>query len=152
MATSRATKKRALIVCTGNACRSQMAEALWRHEAGDEWEVASAGTSPAGFHPLARACLEELGLDTSGQYSKSVFSLDPASYDLVITVCDSANESCPHFGRHPRHEHWPFPDPILAEGGPEARRVEFRRIRDLIHDRIRSFLASERAAKGGVRS
>ena len=151
MEPSRPEKKKVLIVCTGNACRSQMAEALWRHEAGDTWEVASAGTSPAGFHPMARACVEELGIDPSGQYSKSVFSLDPLHYDLLITVCDSAQESCPHFGNHPRHEHWPFPDPILANGDPETQMAEFRRVRDRIHESIRVFLTSESQAESDGR-
>lgn len=142
-------KQKVLIVCTGNACRSQMAEALWRFEAEEQWEVASAGTSPAGFHPLAKQCVEELGIDASGQFSKSVFSMQPADYDLLITVCDSANEACPHFGKHPRHEHWPFPDPILAEGDLETRRAEFRRVRDLIHQQIRDFLAADGKAEGG---
>jgi arsenate reductase len=142
-----AQKKKVLIVCTGNACRSQMAEALWRYEAGDHWEAASAGTSPAGFHPLAKACVEELGIDTSGQYSKSVFSMEPARFDLVITVCDSAREACPYLGNHPWHEHWPFPDPITATGEPDERLAEFRRVRDAIHQRIRDFLAFQDEAE-----
>src|SRR2546422_4962101 len=85
-------KHKVLIVCTGNACRSQMAEAIWRHEAGDRYDVMSAGTFPAGVHPLAMAVIEELGIDMSGHSSKSVAALFDQPLDLVITVCDSANE------------------------------------------------------------
>lgn len=142
------SKEKVLIVCTGNSCRSQMAEALWRTEGGEAWEVASAGTMPAGVHPLARRVIEELGIDMSEQFSKSVYELDPGGFHLVVTVCDAASDACPHFGTHPRHEHWPFPDPIHATGEEEARLVEFRRVRDLIHEQIRLFLQGKREGEG----
>src|SRR5262245_55735040 len=85
-------RKRVLIVCTGNSCRSQMAEALWRHQAGDRYEVMSAGTFPSGVHPIARIVIEELGIDTSDHFSKSVFELANEPFDLVITVCNDARE------------------------------------------------------------
>jgi arsenate reductase len=138
-------KQRVLVVCTGNACRSQMAEALWRHEAGDRYEIMSAGTFPAGVHPLAVAVIEELGIDMSGHSSKSVGSLIEQPLDLVITVCDSANELCPVFPRAARRLHWPFADPVGAQGSLEERLVEFRRTRDLIRQKIREFLAAEAA-------
>ncbi len=138
-------KKRVLIVCTGNACRSQMAEALWRADAGDEYEVSSAGTHPAGVHPLARQVIEELGIDMSSHRSKSVYSFAEESFDMVVTVCSSAREICPTFHRADRRLHWPFPDPILAVGNIEERLAEFRRVRDVIRAKIRDFVAPERS-------
>jgi arsenate reductase len=117
-----------------------MAEALWRHEAGEHYEVASAGTSPAGVHPLARQVIEELGIDMTGHYSKSVFQLDLDRFDLVVTVCDSARDTCLAVRDHRRHLHWPIEDPIVAVGPLEQRLDEFRRVRDIIYDRIREFL------------
>jgi arsenate reductase len=136
-------KKQVLIVCTGNACRSQMAEALWRFEAGDRFEVQSAGTHPSGVHPLARIVIEELGIDMSDQYSKSVYALAERPFDLVITVCDDAREVCPVFLGATRQLHWPFEDPVMSEGTIEERLPLFRRTRELIHQRIRQFLAEE---------
>jgi arsenate reductase len=141
--TNASAKEKVLIVCTGNACRSQMAEALWRHEAGGRYEVASAGTSPAGVHPLARQVIEELGIDMSGHYSKSVFQLDLDQFDLVVTVCGSARDTCLAVRDHRRHLHWPIEDPIVAAGTLDERLAEFRRIRDEIHERIRAFLSSD---------
>ena len=135
-------KTEVLIVCTGNACRSQMAEALWRHLAGDRYEVTSAGTYPAGVHPLARHVIEELGIDAAGQFSKSVFSLEDRSFDLVVTVCDDAREICPVFPGHPQQLHWPFLDPILAPGTEPERLEAFRYIRDQIRAKIEGFLAA----------
>lgn len=141
-------KTRVLIVCTGNACRSQMAEALWRHLAGSRYEVTSAGTHPAGVHPLALRAIEELGIDTRAHSSKSVFGLRDRSFDLIVTVCDYAREICPVFPGHPRVLHWPFLDPILAPG-TEAERLEaFRYIRDQIRAKIEEFLEGAEAAKG----
>jgi arsenate reductase len=136
-------KQSVLLVCTGNACRSQMAEALWRAQAGDRFEVCSAGTFPAGVHPLARQVIEELGIDMSGHSSKSVYAMFDRSFDLVITVCDSAKEICPIFPRAARQLHWPFADPIEAVGSVEQRLAEFRRTRDQILARIRQFLQED---------
>lgn len=138
-------KQQVLIVCTGNACRSQMAEALWRHQSPDRHDVHSAGTHPAGVHPLARQVIEELGIDMSGQFSKSVYAMAERPFDLVITVCDSAKEMCPVFPRAVRQLHWPFYDPVAAEGTVEERLPVFRRTRDLIRQKIREFLAEEAA-------
>lgn len=136
-------KGRVLIVCTGNSCRSQMAEAIWRHEAGDRYEVASAGTHPSGIHPLAQQVIEEAGIDMSGQSSKSVYSLAGRPFDLMVTVCDSAKENCPAFPHVRAQLHWPFPDPVCFVGTPEERLEEFRRTREQIWSRIREFLAHE---------
>ena len=138
-------KQQVLIVCTGNACRSQMAEAIWRHEAGDRYEVFSAGTFPAGVHPLARQVVEELGIDMSGQFSKSVYAMGERPFDLVITVCDSAKEICPIFPRARRQLHWPIQDPVGFVGTIEERLPEFRRVREEIRRKIREFLGQESA-------
>jgi arsenate reductase len=139
------TKKQVLIVCTGNACRSQMAEALWRLEASDRYDVTSAGTYPAGVHPLARIVIEELGIDMSNHFSKSVYELADHPFDLVITVCDDAREVCPVFLKATKQLHWPFEDPVMSEGSVEERLPLFRRTRELIHQRIRQFLQDDSA-------
>ena len=141
-------KQQVLIVCTGNACRSQMAEAIWRHEAPDLYEVFSAGTHPADVHPIARRVIEELGIDMSGHFSKSVYAMSDRPFDLVITVCNDAKEICPVFPRANRHLHWPVEDPVASQGTVEQRLPEFRRARDLIRQKIREFLADESQATG----
>jgi arsenate reductase (thioredoxin) len=133
--------KRLLILCTGNSARSQMAEGLFRHEGGDGVAVFSAGTRPGSVRPEAIAAMAEIGIDISGHRSKSVdeFLADPP--DLLITVCDSARETCPVFPVAVERLHWPFEDPAGVEGPEEARLAAFRRVRDRIHARIRTFLA-----------
>lgn len=138
-------KKQVIIVCTGNSCRSQMAEALWRQEAGDRFEVFSAGTHPSGVHPLARQVIEELEIDMSGQFSKSIFAMSERPFDLVITVCDDAKEICPVFPQAARQLHWPFEDPVMSVGSVKERLPLFRRARDLIQQKIHQFLAEESA-------
>lgn len=145
-------KLQVIIVCTGNACRSQMAEALWRHEAGDRYEVFSAGTHPSGVHPLARQVIEELGIDMSGQFSKSIFAMAERPFDLVITVCDDAKEVCPVFPQAARQLHWPVEDPVMSLGPVEERLPLFRQARDLIQQKIRQFLAEESAMLDDTRS
>ena len=144
------TKQQVLIVCTGNSCRSQMAEAIWRHEGGDRYEVFSAGTHPSGVHPLARQVVGELGIDMSGQFSKSVYAMAERTFDLVITVCDDAKEICPVFPRAGRQMHWPFEDPVMSVGTVEERLVEFRRTRDQIARKIREFLSQVPAEPSGA--
>ena len=140
------TKERVLILCTGNSCRSQMAEALWRHEAGDRYEVTSAGTHPSGVHPLARQVIEELGIDMSSQFSKSVYPMADRSFDLVVTVCDQAKQVCPVFPHAACQLYWPIADPIGAEGSVDDRLSAFRRTRDEIHGKIRAFLSDDARA------
>ena len=131
------SKIRVLILCTGNSARSQMAEGLLRHEAGDRFEVFSAGTKPSQVRPEAIEVMAELGIDISTHRSKSVDEFAGQALDYVITVCSNANETCPVFPGATRRLHWPFDDPA-AEGV-----AAFRRIRDQIHARIMSFLAVE---------
>jgi len=131
--------KRMLILCTGNSARSQMAEGLFRHAAGPDWEVFSAGTKRTQVRPEAIAVMREIGIDISGHRSKPVDEFAGQEFDYVITVCDNANESCPVFPGRTRRLHWPFADPAAVEGAEEVRLAAFRDIRDQIQGRIRSF-------------
>ena len=132
-------KKRILFLCTGNSARSQMAEGLLRHEAGERFEVFSAGTHPSKVRPEAIAVMKEIGIDISGHRSKSVDEFAGPDLDMVITVCDNAKESCPVFPGPTERLHWPFEDPASVEGTEEQRRDAFRRVRDQIHGRIRAY-------------
>lgn len=138
-------KQKVLIVCTGNSARSQMAEGLLRHEAGDRFEVFSAGTRPSLVRPEAIAVMNEIGLDISHHRSKSVDEFLGRQLDFVITVCSSAKETCPVFPGNAKRLHWPFDDPAAVAGSEEVRRQAFRKIRDQIHGRIRLFLDSTAA-------
>jgi arsenate reductase len=133
-------KRRLLFVCTGNSARSQIAEGLLRHEAGDEYDVFSAGTDPAGVRPEAVAVMRELWIDISGQQSKSLDEFIGQHFDYVITVCDKAKEKCPVFPGETVRLHWPFDDPARIQGSAEERLAEFRRLRDAIHARLMVFL------------
>ena|SRR5882672_6306702 len=137
-------KTSVLFLCTGNSARSQMAEGLLRHFAGDRYEVFSAGTQPVGLNPLAVDAMREIGADISAQRSKHVSEFDSASVSTVVTVCDRARESCPIFSMAGRTLHWSFADPAAAQGSHEEKLAEFRRVRDLIAGRIRTeFLSAE---------
>lgn len=126
-----------------------MAEALWRSLGGPEWETASAGSKPAGYvHPLAIRVLEEIGLDLRSARSKSVEEFQGRSFDLVVTVCDHARETCPVFPLARETLHWPFDDPADAEGDEETRLVTFRRVRDEIRRRIAEYLSTRTPAAG----
>ncbi len=130
-------RKRVLILCTGNSCRSQMAEGWVRHDLGERWEVASAGTFPASIvHPLAVRVLAEAGVDISRQRPRHVDSLAAARWDLVVTVCDSAREACPVFPAAGEQNHVGFPDPAAAPGSDEERLAAFRAVRDDIRSRL----------------
>lgn len=133
-------KRRILILCTGNSARSQMAEGLLRHEAGDKFEVSSAGTKPSTVRPEAIAVMSEIGIDISSHRSKSVDEFVGQELDYVITVCDNAKESCPIFPAKTLSMHWPFEDPAAVQGADDERRAAFRKIRDQIHGRIMVFL------------
>ncbi len=133
-------KKRALILCTGNSCRSQMAEAIINHLAGDQWQAFSAGTQPSGYvHPLALKALEEIGIRHSGD-SKSVDRFRGEEFDVVITVCDDAAENCPVWLGKGKRVHIGFPDPAKAEGSEDEKMEVFRQVRDDIQSRILAYL------------
>ncbi len=131
--------KRVLILCTGNSARSQMAEGLLRHLAGDRFEVSSAGTRPSSVRSEAIAVMQELGIDISRQRSKYVDEFTGQPFDFVITVCDNAREACPVFPAATKRIHWTFEDPAAVEGDERARLSAFRRIRDEIAVRLREF-------------
>jgi arsenate reductase len=133
-------KKSVLFLCTGNSARSQMAEGLLRSEAGDRYEVFSAGTHPGTVRPEAVAALSDLGIDISHQWSKSVDEYRDRAFDYVITVCDNANQACPVFPGATGRLHWSFEDPAAVNDSYENRMAAFRRIRDEIHERIKDFV------------
>ncbi len=134
-------KKRILILCTGNSARSQMAEGLLRHDAGDRFEVFSAGTKPSQVRPEAIAAMRELGIDISGQRSKSVDEFTGQQFDYVLTVCDNAKESCPIFPGNTVAIHHNFEDPAAVQGSEEERLAAFRRVRDEIREYLQEFPA-----------
>ena len=129
-------KKKVLFLCTGNSCRSQMAEGILRYYKGDEYEVFSAGTNPSGIDPMAIKVMAEIGIDISGHKSKSVEEFLDKEFDLVITVCDKAKEMCPVFYRGGKRIHWSFIDPKEASGSEEEVLQVFRRVRDEIKSHI----------------
>jgi arsenate reductase len=123
-------KPRVLILCTANSARSQMAEGLLRHDAGARVEVASAGTQPGRVRPEAIEVMREIGIDISAHRSKSVDEFADQSFDLVLTVCDSARETCPVYPGHGKRLHHAFTDPAAAGGTDENRLAAFRAVRD----------------------
>lgn len=137
-------KPRVLFLCTGNSCRSQMAEGLLRAAAGDRFEVESAGTQPVGMNPDAVVAMSELGIDIASQRSKSLTQFLDQRFDYVITVCDRARESCPVFPGTATLLHWSLDDPAAVQGPDEERRAVFHRVRDEIADRVRRFVDAAR--------
>ena len=123
-----------LFLCVANSARSQMAEGLARARFGDRARVASAGSSPIAVNPLAVAALDEMGIDIRRQRSTSVDDVDPASVDVVVTLC--AEEVCPVFPGRVRRVHWPMPDPAAASGSDAERLERFRSVRDEIARRL----------------
>ncbi len=130
---------RVLILCTGNCVRSQMAEGLLRHFGGGTYEVHSAGSKPNGYvSPLAIEAMSKIGIDISGQRSKSVAEFEGRKFDTIITVCDSAAEACPVFpGAH--RIHWSIWDPGNATGSHEEKLAAFCRVREELASRLRQF-------------
>lgn len=134
--------QRVLFLCTGNSARSQMAEGLLHHLAGDRFDVCSAGTHPVGLNPGAVIAMQELGIDISAQRSKSMEEFVDQTFDYVITVCDRAKESCPRWPHTGHLLHWSFEDPAAVLEPAEERRQVFRTVRDQIKTRIEEFLSS----------
>jgi arsenate reductase len=129
--------RRVLILCTGNSCRSQMAEGFVNHLLAGRWEARSAGTRPADrVHPLAVKAMAESGVDISGGVPEVVDRYLDEPWDLVVTVCDAAKESCPTFPRPVERMHISFDDPAGAEGSEDEKMAVFRRVRDEIRDRL----------------
>jgi arsenate reductase (thioredoxin) len=137
-----AHRSRILFLCTHNSARSQMAEGLLRDMAVERFEVHSAGTEAALVRPQAIKVMKELGIDISGQESKTLKRYLGEPFDYVITVCDDANEACPFFPGARRRLHWSFEDPAAAEGSEEERLGVFRKVRDQIKERIEEELVT----------
>jgi len=130
-------RKQLLILCTGNSCRSQMAEALVNQLLGDRWQARSAGTHPAArVHPLAVQVMAERGIDISGGRPTALDELLDQEWDLVVTVCDRARETCPVFPRAVEQLHLGFPDPAKATGSEAEKLAVFRRVRDALRERL----------------
>lgn len=140
-------KPRILILCTGNSCRSHLAEGILRQAAGNLLEVASAGSKPAGFvHPLAIRAMKEIGIDISEHTSKSMNDFLGSQIETVITVCGNADQACPVFPGQVNRHHWPFDDPAHATGTEEEQMEVFRRVRDEIKKVFEAYADGRRDA------
>jgi arsenate reductase len=141
-------KPTVLILCTGNSCRSHMAEGILREAAGDLLDVQSAGSRPAGYvHPKAIQVLQEIGIDLSGHRSKHLDEFLAQQVDTVITVCGNADQVCPMFPGQVRRYHWGFEDPAHATGTEDEVLEKFRTIRDQIALVFRAYAAGLRDGK-----
>lgn len=133
--------KKFLILCTGNSCRSHLAEGLLRSLAPDLFEVFSAGSAPAGYvHPIAIEVMAEIGIDISQHESKHLDQFLDQGISTVVTVCGNADQACPTFPGQVNRYHWPFPDPAHATGSEEEVRAVFRRVRDDIRLTLTAYL------------
>jgi arsenate reductase len=138
-----AQRSRVLFLCTHNSARSQMAEGLLRHLAGDRFEAMSAGTEATHVRPLAIRAMEEIGIDISSQESKTLDRYLGEPFEYVITVCDDANEACPFFPGATTRLHWSLRDPSQARGSEEERLAVFRSVRDELRSRIEQELTNQ---------
>ena len=132
---------RVLLLCTGNSCRSQMAEAFLRAFGGGQYEVFSAGLAPGVINPYTYRVMAELGFDLAGHRSKGLDEYQgKMEFDYVITVCDDADRNCPlYLSRTAQRLHWPFEDPAAFTGSDEETLAKFRQVRDAIADRVRQW-------------
>ena len=133
-------QQRILVLCTGNSCRSQLAEGYLKHFAGDKAEVYSAGVETHGVNPRAVATMKEDGIDISKQTSNNIEEYRNIDFDFVITVCDNARERCPYFPSNAQKFHHNFPDPAKATGSEEDIKQAFRKVRDQIRDYSKDFI------------
>ncbi|MEI7751424.1 MAG: arsenate reductase ArsC [Candidatus Omnitrophota bacterium] len=140
-----AVKQKVLILCTGNSCRSQMAEGILRDYGASRFEVFSAGTKPSSVNPIAIQVMKEIGIDISGHRSKHVDEFKGQTFDYVVTVCNIAKESCPFFPGNTKRLHWEFPDPPHGQEVTPEVLDRFREVRNLICERFKIV-----AAKGFV--
>ena len=140
-------KPTVLILCTGNSCRSHLAEGLLRATAGDLLNVVSAGSKPAGYvHPLAIQVMQEIAIDISKHTSKHLSEFLTGKIETVITVCGNADQACPIFPGQVNRHHWPFDDPAHATGTDEEKLVVFRRVRDEIRRTFTAYADGRRDA------
>jgi arsenate reductase (thioredoxin) len=135
--------KKILVLCTGNSCRSQMAEGYLKHFAAGKAQVYSAGVETHGVNSLAIAIMKEDGIDISGHTSNNVDEYRNIDFDFIITVCDNAKESCPYFPSKAKKFHHNFPDPAKATGSEEDMIQHFRNVREMIKEYCREFIAIE---------
>ncbi|WP_423409198.1 arsenate reductase (thioredoxin) [Heyndrickxia sp. MSNUG] len=133
------SKKTIYFLCTGNSCRSQMAEGWAKKYMGDEWNVKSAGLEAHGLNPNAIKAMNEVGIDITGHTSDVIDPEILNNADLVVTLCGHADEHCPVTPPHVKREHWGFDDPAKAEGTEEEKWAVFQSVRDQISDRIKTF-------------
>ncbi|MEX0731466.1 MAG: arsenate reductase (thioredoxin) [Aquisalimonadaceae bacterium] len=141
-----------LFLCTGNSCRSQMAEGFARAIGGERVRALSAGIEAHGKNPRAIRAMEEVGIDISAQESTRVTDAMLAEADLVVTVCGHADEHCPLLPPGVRRVHWPLPDPAKATGTEDEITAQFRAVRDAIRDRVRHLLEDESGTEPNSRS
>lgn len=132
--------KRVLVLCTGNSCRSQIAEGYLRHFVGDKAEIYSAGIETHGVNPNAIETMKEDGIDISHHTSNNIDEYGNIDFDFVITVCDNAKERCPFFPRKAKKFHRNFPDPAKATGTEEEIKQQFRSVRELIKNYSKTFV------------
>ena len=132
--------KKILVLCTGNSCRSQLAEGFLRQFAGNQAEIYSAGIETHGVNPKAIQVMSDAGIDISAHTSNHVDEYSDINFDYVITVCDNAKESCPYFPHQAVKFHENFPDPAKAKGTDQEIMEEFRRVRELIKDYASTFV------------
>jgi arsenate reductase (thioredoxin) len=136
-----AAMKRVLFLCTGNSCRSHMAEGWLRHLGGNRYESLSAGAKPSGYvHPLTIRAMAEVGVDITQHRSKSIDEFGGQTLDVLVTVCDNAREACPVFAGAKRTIHHSFDDPAEASGSEEEKLRVFRRVRDEIRAWVQEFI------------
>ena len=135
--------KKVLVLCTGNSCRSQIAQGYLQHFAGDSAEVYSAGVETHGVNPKAIQVMAEDGIDISKHTSNHIDEYQEVSFDKVITVCDNAKERCPFFPTSADKFHYNFPDPAKAIGTPEEVIEEFRRVREMIKEYSEAFVKEQ---------
>lgn len=137
--------KNILVLCTGNSCRSQIAEGYLRHYAGENANVYSAGVETHGVNPRAISIMNEVGIDISNHTSNHVDEYANINFDFIITVCDNAKERCPYFPSKAERFHYNFPDPAKAVGSEEEITNEFRRVRALVDGYCKNFVAEKLA-------
>ena len=139
-------KQQVLILCTANSARSQMAEGLLRNLAGERFDIFSAGAKPSTVNPLAIKAMDERGIDIRSHRSKHLNEFLQQPFDYVITVCDTAAESCPIFPGPAKRIHWSFPDPAALEGSEEERLASFRTVREVIENQLKQWVTEQPTA------
>ncbi len=136
-------RTKVIFICTGNSCRSQMAEGLLRDMAGDRFEIFSAGSHPSRLHPASIIVMAELGIDISNHSADSIDEYLDKDIDIVISVCDNARQVCPVFPGDVQQIHWSIDDPFHGWGAEPSDLIPYREIREILKDRLESFINQE---------